>query len=61
MIARSVSYTKIESAPYDADLAHELSAQCDDDVHDEGRQVHEYWGTTDSGSVWRVHLTDAPE
>lgn len=60
MIARSVSHTEIVSAPYAAGLAARLKRACERDVFDAQRERHEYWGTTDEGDEWRVHLTDAP-
>lgn len=59
LIARSVSQTEIVDAPYAANLAARLQRACEGEVFDARRERHEYWGTTDDGDEWRVHLTDA--
>lgn len=55
LIARSVSHTEIVTAEWSEDLAEQLSAESDDSV-DASDTVVEYWGTTESGAEWRVHL-----
>lgn len=42
---------------YDSTGADMLAAECDDCVVN--GDVTEYWGTTESGSEWRVHMTNA--
>lgn len=55
LIARSVSHTEIVSAPWTADLADGLLAECEDNI-EASETVHEYWGTDADGAEWRVHL-----
>ncbi len=54
LIDRSVSHTEIASADWTEELETDLQAECEDSV-DAGER-HEFWGTTESGSEWRVHL-----
>lgn len=54
LIQRSISHTEIVYAPYSAELAAELAAACEDSA-DADRAI-EYWGTTEDGDEWRVHL-----
>lgn len=56
LIARSISHTEIAHADYSADLADELSVECDDSS-EASETVIEYWGTDDDGNEWRVHLS----
>lgn len=58
LIARSVSHTEIVTAAYDAEIAAALEAACEDSV-EANDDVTEYWGTTEAGDEWRVHLTGA--
>lgn len=53
-IERSISHNEIVHAEYDEDLATELQFACEDSA--ENGDVYEFWGTTDGGSEWRVHL-----
>jgi hypothetical protein len=63
-IARSVSHNEIvtlgsASQPADnaAEVMADLFAECEDCADDDNRSVcAEYWGTTESGSEWRVHV-----
>lgn len=65
-IARSVSYNEIvaleanwESGPnHVQDLRGDLLVACEDwtSRDTERGEVSEYWGTTDDGDEWRVHL-----
>lgn len=59
LIARSVSHTEIAREEYSEGLAAALKRACDGDVFSAQHERHEYWGTTDEGDEWRVHLTDA--
>jgi hypothetical protein len=54
-IARSVSHTEIVTIAYDADAAAALQAACEDSVGVPDERT-EYWGTTDDGDEWRVHM-----
>lgn len=60
LIARSVSYTEIARETYSDGLAAALQRACDGDVFSAQHERHEYWGTTEDGAEWCVHLTDAP-
>lgn len=53
-IARSVSHNEIVHLPYSDEAETDLLAWCDDSADTTGCQ--EYWGTTDAGHEWRVHL-----
>lgn len=63
-IARSISHTEIVtlgSASTPADNAEavmaDLFAACEDCVDTDPRSVKaEYWGTTEDGDEWRVHI-----
>lgn len=57
LIQHSISYNEIAHADYSDDLALDLMIACDDWV--ESGTVCEYWGTTDNGDEWRVHLRGA--
>lgn len=58
-IARSVSHNEIVTIPYSTEAADALWAECDDHVDARASYgVVEYWGTTDDGDEWRVHLRD---
>jgi hypothetical protein len=54
LIAESIRYSKIAMADYSGDLADELLVRSEDSVQN-GTET-EYWGTTDDGDEWRVHL-----
>ena len=54
-IARSVSHNEIVTIDYtDSDALQTLLVEGDDWIEANG--VAEYWGTTESGSEWRVHV-----
>lgn len=53
-IARSSSHNEIVTIDFDAESAKELQLACDDSV--DANDVTEYWGTTDAGDEWRVHV-----
>lgn len=59
-IARSVSHTEIVTVDYDAATAEELAAESEDSVPPyttaSGQVLAEYWGTTEGGDEWRVHV-----
>lgn len=54
LISRSVSHNEIVTVDYTDDLAESLLVCCEDNTH--GNTEIEYWGTTDDGNDWRVHL-----
>ena len=54
LIARSIRHVEITHAPFADELAAALAAEADEEVHHSG--VTEYWGTTEAGDDWRVHL-----
>lgn len=60
-IKRSVSHNEIVTIAYDSDAASDLRAESKDSVNDADRRVTEYWGTTDAGDEWRVHMRAEPE
>lgn len=60
LVGRSVSLTAIVCAEHTTGVASRLQRLCDGDTYDARREVHEYWGTTDDGEEWRVHLANAP-
>jgi len=43
------------TADEQVDVTDELLAECDDSV--ENDTVCEYWGKTENGDAWRVHIT----
>jgi hypothetical protein len=53
-IAESVTRNDIIDVPYDAEVADELLVLSDDSADTEA--VTEYWGTTEDGDPWRVHM-----
>lgn len=55
LIEESVMQTMIAHATHTEALHGDLLVECEDWA--EHGHVVEYWGTTDSGSTWRVHLT----
>lgn len=55
LIQESVSQTSIAHAAYTEALHEDLLVECEDST--ENGAVVEYWGTTESGQAWRVHLT----
>lgn len=57
-IARSVSHNEIVTLDFDTEANEELQLACEDAVVANG--VTEYWGTTESGDDWRVHVRRAP-
>jgi len=54
-IDRSISHNEIVTLPYDADIASDLLVECEDST--ESHDVTEYWGTTEHGDTWRVHMS----
>jgi hypothetical protein len=64
-IARSISHNEIVHVdltvtPYDSDIPTDLLVACDDWA-DSSPEVTEYWGTSESGAEWRVHVRVSPE
>jgi hypothetical protein len=57
LIQRSIAYNEIAHADHSDDLALDLLIACDDWVA--SSTVSEYWGTTENGEEWRVHLHGA--
>ncbi len=56
LIERSIRNTEIVFAAYSADLADDLLVECEDST-EASDEVIEFWGTTEGGAEWRVHLT----
>lgn len=54
LITASVTTGSIEHADYSDELSHELLCLSDDSAETDNSV--EYWGTTDAGDEWRVHL-----
>lgn len=59
LISRSAQQNEIVHADYNKDLADDLATESDNGGTRTGDET-EYWGTTDGGSDWRVHLDHAP-
>lgn len=58
-IARSISHDEIVHLDYCSSLGMDLRDVCEDSrAHDD---VTEYWGITDDGEEWRVHLYCGPD
>lgn len=59
-IARSVSHNEIVTIDYSASIAEELGNASEDSVPAyttaSGAVLAEYWGTTEDGGEWRVHV-----
>lgn len=55
-IDRSVSHDEIVTVPYSVDAATDLLALCDGDADGDTDDGEEFWGTTNTGQFWRVHL-----
>jgi hypothetical protein len=55
LIDESVSQTAIAHATYSETRNKDLLVECEDST--ENGPVVEYWGTTETGATWRVHLT----
>ena len=53
-IEQSIMQTETVDLPYYEAVALDLLVECDDSV--DGNAVTEYWGTTDDGEQWRVHM-----
>lgn len=53
-IDRSIRRTMIVTTPFSQQSAEVLEMECDDSV-DTG-EIVEFWGTTEDGCEWRVHL-----
>lgn len=54
-IDRSASHSAIVHLAFDAEVISTLTIECEDSV--ESDSSHEFWGTTGSGSEWRVHVS----
>ena len=54
LINRSVEYSEIAHARHEQQLAETLWLESED--HVETEEICEYWGMTDEGEEWRVHL-----
>jgi len=54
LINRSASHGEIVTATITTELWRDMLPACDD--YTEANGVHEFWGTTDAGADWRVHL-----
>lgn len=53
-IDRSASHTETVYLSYDAALAEDLLVECDE--NNDTLLFVEFWGTTEDGNEWRVHL-----
>ena len=53
-IARSVSHDEIVHLDHDAAVAADLLVACEDSTTSDTEA--EYWGTTEDGHEWRVHM-----
>ena len=58
-IAESAAHDKVVRLEWDVFLEWDLLMECED--HGANGGVTEYWGTTDDGNEWRVHLTRESE
>lgn len=56
-VERSISHTEIVTIDHDADALASLRAAADDSVV--GNDTTEFWGATEDGSEWRVHVRHA--
>lgn len=56
-VARSVSHGEIVTVCDEGELCDELTALADDSAVN--GTVVEFWGTTDDGDQWRVHVRRA--
>lgn len=57
-IALSIQEGRIIHLAYTVDLGAELTLACEDGAEHPLAEprIDEYWGTTDAGHEWRVHL-----
>lgn len=53
-IKRSISHGEIVHLAHSEEAILALTAECDDNV--DGNDEREFWGTTESGHEWRVHV-----
>lgn len=53
-IKQSAQQNEIVTLGHDVTLMDQLSEESEDSVI--GREVTEYWGTTEAGDEWRVHV-----
>jgi hypothetical protein len=53
-IRQSAQQTETVTLDYDAAIAADLLVECEDST--DGNTATEYWGTTDTGAEWRVHM-----
>jgi hypothetical protein len=60
LIDRSISHNEITHAEFAADIAEELAA-ASENGGTRNDSVTEYWGITESGDEWRVHLDHVEE
>lgn len=54
LIERSIRHNEIVTASWDQDLESDLLCESDDSAENGG--ALEFWGVTDDGHEWRVHL-----
>lgn len=55
-IDRSVSHDEIVTMSYSVDAESDLLALCDGWADGTTDDSEEFWGTTNTGQYWRVHL-----
>lgn len=56
-IEQSVAQDETVHIEWTAEAAADLAVECDDSAETE--TVVEYWGTTEDGATWRIHLDRA--
>ena len=54
-ISRSVSHNETVHLAFGAEAISTLMVECDNNV--ENGDAHEFWGTKEDGSEWRVHVS----
>lgn len=60
LIAKSVARNTVVHVQGTPEMHDALTVECEDSVqtHDQdGLDLTEYWGTTDDGAEWRIHVT----
>lgn len=58
-IERSISHNEIVTLDYSRDALSFLSSECDDSAEAHG--ATEFWGTSEDGDDWRVHVRDCTD
>jgi hypothetical protein len=55
-IERSVSHNEIVTLDHDSEALDALESESEGSADNTAYGVHEFWGTTDAGDEWRVHV-----